>query len=983
MSSFQGIEAPSMSFMLTRDSRTDPNAIDPADGADFSPDTGMLEPKRIPIHKRLSFKQARNTLLLTLVLGLFLSSAQIFADLLHLQSKTDSLVNQVLNTVRDAAAESAYAFDRGLAARVIGGLFEYRPILSAELRDDFGTVLAAAQRPRGERSPAPLADLILPAEREYTLPLVIARNGQTVGQLRVAVDRDAVAEEFFSRAGLLLGASALWTLGIGLILLVSLYISITQPVLRIAHALAEVDPAHPAAFPLPVASEHKEDELGLLARFVNQLLVQFGRSLERHRAAESRVREREARLRGVMENVADGIVTLDMHNRVDAMNRAALALFGYEAEDVRGLPFDRCLAGNDIRRFLIALARCLERSNEPAEAVRQEFTALRRDGTHVPIALSVSQARIDDQVTVICVVQDITARKRAEQALRESEQRLKLAVTATRSGVWDTDLRAGVFWWSPEFIAMLGYDPYQPEERPPNWESLIHPDDLPWVTALRDRYLRGEVPEYEPVYRMCRKDGSWVWIEAKGQCLRDSTGTAYRFTGTMSDVTERKQFEKQLMYMATHDPLTGLPNRTLLQDRLQHAMTIAQRKRRHLAALFVDLDRFKLVNDSLGHNVGDALLKAVADAIRAAVRPTDTVGRLGGDEFLVIAEDLNEPQDANGVAKAILAAFAKPVELDNQQLFISASVGIALYDGGGIDIAAILRHADAAMYSAKSSGGNTHRFFIPEMNEEMVARLEMERRLREAIDQGGFQVFYQPKIEVATLRPVGLEALLRWPQEDGSYIPPDRFIPAAEELGLIPAIGEWVMRQALKQVATWKAGGIDPLPIAVNVSVRQLTNADSVAAIRAVIEESPDEAPWLEIEVTESKMMDNLSVIVDSLRGLRDLGLKIAVDDFGTGHSSLSYLRRLPITALKVDRSFINDISSNADDAAIAATIIAMGHQLGLTIVAEGIETAEQLDFLRRHNCDEAQGFHFARPMPVAELEARFRSADGWVLPQA
>lgn len=977
-----------MSLMLTNDSLSDPPVDGSRDGrviSPSSPGTGEAAAAldRIPLRKRLSYKQARNTILLTLLLGVFLSGAQIFVDLLHLQSRTDNLVGQVMGTVRDAAAESAYAFDRALAARVIGGLFEYRPLLKAEIVDDFGSVLAATSRPRSEPRLGWFSEHLLPGDRQYALPLIVARNGQNVGTLRITVDREAIADEFFERASLLIGAGALWTIGLGIILVVSLYISITQPFLRLSGALASIDPAHPANRLLPIPTEHTEDEMGLLARIVNQLLLQFGGSLERHREAEARVREREARLRNVMENVADGIVTLDTLNRVETMNRAALNIFGYTPEEAVGLSFEQCLAGNGARRFLVAQSHCVEGSLDQApEVVRQEFTGLRRDGTEVPIALSVSQARIDDRVTVVCVVQDITARKRAEEAIRESEQRLKLAVTATRSGVWDTDLRTGESWWSPEFVAMLGYDINDPKVRPLSWEALTHPDDLPWLTALRERYLRGDVQEYEPVYRLCRNDGTWIWIEAKGQCLRDETGAPYRFTGTMADVTERKQFEKQLMYMATHDPLTGLPNRTLLQDRLHHAMTIAQRKRGRVAALFVDIDRFKVINDSLGHNVGDALLRAVAETIRAAVRATDTVGRLGGDEFLVIAEDLSDPQDASRIAKAILAAFAKPVALETQQLFVAASVGIALYDGGTIDFATMLRHADAAMYSAKSSGGNTHRFYIPEMNEEMVARLAMERRLREAIDQEQFLLYYQPKIDVATLRPVGLEALIRWPQADGSFIPPDRFIPAAEELGLIPAIGEWVMRRALKQVGEWRERGIEPLPIAVNVSVRQLTGADSVAALRSVIEAAPEEAAWLELEVTESQMMDNLTSIVESLKGLRDLGLKIAVDDFGTGHSSLAYLRRLPITALKVDRSFINDVSNNEDDAAITATIIAMGHQLGLTIIAEGIENLDQLDFLRRHKCDEVQGYHFAKPMPANDLESRFLRHDGWALPE-
>lgn len=954
-----------------------PGEPGPSPSGDASPNASAgLD--AVPFRKRLSYKQARNTVLLTLLLGLVLTSGQIFVDLLQIQKRTDSLVSQVMRTVQEPAAEAAYAFDRALAARVLVGLFEYRPVYRGEIRDDFGNSLAIRERAQEQSGLSWIAEIALPHDRRYTIPLIINRHDQAVGELRVWIDRTIVAEEFFDRSAVLLGAGAIWTVGLALILVVMFYISITKPFLRLSQAVARVDPARPADGLMTIPREHNEDELGILAQRINRLLLQLGGSLERHQAAEERVREREARLRGIMENVADGIITVDQLSRVESMNRAALVLFGCSAHEVEGQPFDRFLSPSDLPRFLVAMTRCLGRSSDDLDAARQEFTALRKDGGRVPIALSVSQMRLGNRITFICVVQDITQRKQGEAALRSSEERLKLAVTATRSGVWDTDLRTGDAWWSPEFIAMLGYGPQDLNGRIGTWESLIHPDDVSWTTALVQRYLKGEVPEYEPVYRMKRKDGTWVWIEAKGRCLRDADGEAYRFTGTMSDVTERKRFEEQLMYMATHDPLTGLPNRTLLQDRLQHAMSIARRKGSRLAVLFIDLDRFKLINDSLGHNVGDGLLKAVSQAIVPAVRATDTVGRLGGDEFLVIAEDLGDPQDAGRVAKAVLGALSRPMAVDSQTLFVTPSIGISVYEGEDIDVPTMLRHADTAMYSAKAGGGNTYRFFIPEMNEEAVARLALEHSLREALDKDQFQVFYQPKVDVGTLMPVGLEALIRWKHPENGYIPPATFIPVAEEMGLIHAIGAWVMRTALRQVRDWQARGVPALPIAVNVSVRQLIGPTAADNVRAVLDEVGTDPRFLELEVTESTMMDNLSAIVETLRSLRAMGLNIAVDDFGTGYSSLAYLRRLPITALKVDRSFINDVNTNTDDAAIAATIIAMGNRLGLTIVAEGIETEEQLDFLRRHHCDQAQGYHIARPMPVEELEARFLVKDSW-----
>lgn len=819
----------------------------------FSPlADGDAVPGRVPLRKRLSYKQARNTVLLTLLLGLVLTTGQVFVGLFQLERRSDELIGQFLKTMQEPAAEAAYTFDRALASRVLNGLFEYRPIRRAEIRDDFGATLAMQERSPAVGRLSWLADLVIEPDRSQAIPLIVARRMQTVGELRVTIDHTVIAEEFYSRASVLVGAGALWTFGLAVILVVMFYLSVTQPFLRLSTAVASVDPDRPADQLLPIPREHVEDELGILVRSINRLLLRLGLTLERH--------------------------------------------------------------------------------------------------------------------------------KEAEVALRDSEERLKLAVTATRSGVWDADLRTGTSWWSPEFIDMLGYDPGELAGRIGTWESLIHPDDLPWTMDLVDRYLRGEVSDYEPVYRMKRKDGSWMWIEAKGRCLRDSMGEAYRFTGTMADVTERKRFEEQLMYMATHDPLTGLPNRTLVQDRLSHAMGLCRQKGTRLAILFIDLDRFKLINDSLGHNIGDGLLKVIAKAIVGAVRPTDTVGRLGGDEFLVIAEDLGDPQDAARIAGAVTAAVSRPVTVQERSLFVTPSIGISVYDGSGSsDVPAMLRHADSAMYRAKAGGGNGYRFFVPEMNAEAVARLALENSLREAVETGQFLVYYQPKVDVATLQPVGLEALIRWKHPERGWVSPAAFIPVAEEMGLIGVIGEWVMTQALRQIAEWEGRGIEPLPIAVNISVRQLIDRSVVETVRGILFAEGANPRWLDLEITESIMMDNLDTIVETLRALRELGLRIAVDDFGTGHSSLALLRSLPITALKVDRSFLNDVTTKPDDAAIAATIIAMGQKLGLTVVAEGIERADQLAFLRDHGCHQAQGFLIARPMPADALERRFVRNGRWV----
>ncbi|HYE52414.1 MAG TPA: EAL domain-containing protein [Azospirillaceae bacterium] len=927
----------------------------------------------LPLRKRLSFKQARNTALLTLVLGFVLSSAQITIDLLDVEKNTDQLVQQVLSTLQEPAAEAAYAFDQALAERVLTGLFEYRPVYRAVIFEDFGNQLAAKERGQAEGGLKWLAELLLPQEKTFSIPLIIERHNQNVGEMRVSVDRYLIALEFFRRAGIALGTGAIWTVSLALILIVMFYVSITKPFLRMSNAIADVDATRPAERLLRVPSQHADDELGLLAKTTNELLLEFDRSLVERERAEGRLREREARLSGIMDNVADGIITLDEDLRIETMNTAAQELFGYDAAEAVGQPFVTLIEERDWTRVAMALMACLRRTEDDRRREsRAEIQGKRKSGDIFAMAFGVSQMRLGDRRTAICVVQDITQRKRAEQALRESEERLKLAVRATRSGVFDNSFVKGTSWWSPEFIEMLGYDVSDITNASSTWEELLHPDDRDNVLSQVDRYLAGDLGDYLALYRLRHKDGSWMWIEARGQAIRDDQGKPIRFTGTMSDVSDRKRFEEQLMYVSTHDPLTGLPNRSLLQDRLSHAVSHAERKGTSVAVLFLDLDRFKLVNDSLGHQVGDKLLRAIAQRLSSSVRAADTVGRLGADEFLVIAEDLPEPQMAARIAETILVGMSRPFGIDGQQLFITTSIGISLFPGDATDINALLRDADTAMHNAKASGGNNYQFFTPEMNEEAVARLSLEHSLREAVEQNQFMLHYQPKISLETMEAVGVEALIRWQHPEQGMVSPARFIPVAEETGMIVPIGDWVLRKALEQIRDWERRGLTPLPVAVNVSVRQITSSHFGERVWQLLEEYGVSPDLLELEITETAMMSNLAYIVDALTEVRNHGISIAIDDFGTGYSSLSYLRRLPITTLKVDRSFVNEATTNADTAAIAATIIAMGRQLGLKVVAEGIETEEQLEFLRHHRCDQLQGYYFSKPLPPGDLEGRF-----------
>ena len=444
----------------------------------------------------------------------------------------------------------------------------------------------------------------------------------------------------------------------------------------------------------------------------------------------------------------------------------------------------------------------------------------------------------------------------------------------------------------------------------------------------------------------------------------------YAGMGTVYDllqaITQRKQ--AHLSYLAYHDALTGLPNRQSLIERLQQACSRAQRNGRMVAMLFLDLDRFKLINDTFGHAAGDRLLKSVADRLAACVRGADTVARLGGDEFTVVLEDIVAGQDAATVAQKILDTLAQPFSLVQQEVFISASIGIALYpsDDNGID--SLFKKTDAAMYYAKEQGRNNYQFYSAEMNASLARKLHMENNLRRALEREELRLHYQPQVDTVSERIVGMEALLRWQHPEMGLVPPAQFIPLAEETGLIMPIGECTLRAACLQTRRWHERGFGPLRVAVNLSAHQFKQKDFPRTVARILGETGLDPGCLELELTESTVMDDVDQAIEILHALNAMGVYLSIDDFGTGYSSLSYLKRLPIDALKIDRSFVRDIGADSDDAAIVTAIIAMAHSLKLKVIAEGVETREQFAFLRKCRCDAMQGYYFSRPVPPEEF---------------
>ena len=467
-------------------------------------------------------------------------------------------------------------------------------------------------------------------------------------------------------------------------------------------------------------------------------------------------------------------------------------------------------------------------------------------------------------------------------------------------------------------------------------------------------------------HRIRARDGRWVWVLARGLACRDERGWAYRIAGSITDISRQKEVEEQLLHQAFHDALTDLPNRSLFMDRLTHALRRLNRKPdATLGLLFLDIDRFKVVNDSLGHSLGDELLRAVARRLERSVRPGDTVARLGGDEFTILVEDIESVEGAIRVADRIQIALSEPFELLDHRVYASASIGIAMRTPGYQEPEELLRDADLAMYRAKSRGRNRHEIFTPQMHSRAVKLMELESALRQALDRNEFRLHYQPIVDLSDGRLEGFEALIRWEHPDRGLVSPADFLPIAEESGLIVPIGEWVLREACRQAHEWSllSDAASKLHMSVNLSGRQLMSPTIIDDIRTTLRDSGVDPALLTLEITENVVMEQAAEATVLLRRLKDLGVRLHMDDFGTGYSSLSYLRRFPLDTLKIDRSFVNDMAASPDDAAIVRAIITLAHTLKLDVIAEGIEQEDQIGPLRALGCRLGQGYHFSRPL--------------------
>jgi diguanylate cyclase (GGDEF)-like protein/PAS domain S-box-containing protein len=681
--------------------------------------------------------------------------------------------------------------------------------------------------------------------------------------------------------------------------------------------------------------------------------------------AEEELRASEATLRSLLAALGEGVLMRDTGGRTLLANAAAARLLNLsEAEldhfDQPGSPLRTVREdGTPCPPEALSCNRVLADGQPHSGVVGIELPEGRRRWL-----LSRSEPVYAGQpprlTAVVSSLSDITR-------LRETEEELRLADKVFANSVESiviTGADQRILRVNPAFTAVTGY---RPEEVIGRYPSILRSGrhDAAFFRAMRDAienqgFWQGEIWNR-------RKDGKIIpqWLSVSA--VRDGQGRLTHYVGVFTDITERKAQEARIAFLAHHDPLTALPNRSLMVERLERRTLRSQRDRSRFALLFLDLDHFKHINDSLGHAVGDKLLKEIAGRLTHCVRSSDSVGRLGGDEFLILLAELADAADAGNVAEKIIEQMAPPFELEGHRLSTSISIGIAIYPGDGKDSDTLMKNADTAMYHAKAGGRNTFRFFTEAMNAAAMERLMLDNAMRQALERVEFRLVYQPQVCLASGRITGMEALLRWKSGEYGEVPPSRFIPLAEDNGQIIPIGRWALEQACRDASTWGQGPAGPVPVAVNLSALQFRRDDVVALVLDTLSRTGLPPAMLELELTESLLLEQGTEALETIRRLKAEGIRIAIDDFGTGYSSLSYIKRFRVDRLKVDQSFIRDLDSDPEDAEIVRAIIQLGHSLRMEVVAEGVETPRQLTFLQAEGCEFAQGYLFARPRPAAE----------------
>ncbi len=672
-------------------------------------------------------------------------------------------------------------------------------------------------------------------------------------------------------------------------------------------------------------------------------------------------------IKQMTDNMHDVIFVLDTHLHYVYVSPSVKAMRGYEPEEVmRQRPLDM-LASASLDQAQKELTEMAEMAGTDFQAdisrtLQLEIT--RKNGTAIWTETKftfIRDKKNGHPSQILGVMRDISERKEAEEKIRQGEEKYRNILESIQEGYFEVDLDGNYTFVNESMCVLTGYS--REELTRMNYKALTNEETAKEVfLTFNNVYLTGD-PSKAIDWPIIKKDGVEGIIETSITLRKDKTGIPIGFKGMIRDITERKKIEKQLNYIATHDALTGLPNRFMFNQMLNQAIRSAQRHKRQLAVLFIDLDRFKAINDTLGHEAGDTLLKEIAERFRSTLRSVDVVSRLGGDEFVVLIEEVEETRQVAVVAQKILAGAIKPVVLMGEECRVTASIGISLYPKDAHDEQTLMKNADIAMYYAKEEGKNNFQFYSKDIQGQSTERMSLESNLRLALERNEFSLQYQAKTDFKTGQITGVEALLRWNNPTLGSVTPTQFIPVADQTGLIVPIGRWVLKTACTQNAAWQHQGLPPICMSVNLSLRQLMDDKLIEDIEKALEDSGMAPDLLELEITEGMLMHNPERLIAVLDRIKELGVRLAIDDFGTGYSSLAHLKNFPIDTIKVDRSFIRNLPQHSEDKNITEAIINMGRALCLTVVAEGVETKAQQDFLRDHVCDEMQGFYFSQPV--------------------
>ena len=672
--------------------------------------------------------------------------------------------------------------------------------------------------------------------------------------------------------------------------------------------------------------------------------------------AESALFESRQNQQAIIDTALDAVIQTDEWGMIKGWNVQAVKMFGWEQEEVIGrLLYETIISRQYQNAHRDELLLMLSGSESTVLNTRFEVEGVHRNGQTLTIEMSVTQFKINEKTNFCAFIRDVTRRKLEEDQLRLAAN----VFETTNDAILISDVNNSIVAVNEAFTTMTGFTLEEVKGQDPKiLASGEHDAEFfrgMWASINKLGSWQGDIVDKN-------KAGQRFYKHMAINVVRNEQGTITHYVSISSDISERKEYDKNVHFLAYYDVLTGLPNRTLLRDRLGQLIATSHRDSTGFALLFLDLDRFKYINDSMGHSVGDQLLQSVATRLQACVREGDTVSRIGGDEFVLLLREI-DVQDVSLVADKLLKSLATPFNLNGQEISTYASIGIALYpqDAGDSDV--LMKNADAAMYNAKENGRNNYKYFMPEMNFRANQVFLMEKDMRVALDQNQFMLVYQPQVDLATGAICGAEALIRWKHPEKGLVSPVEFIPVAEETGQIVQIGEWVLRTACWRFATWQKQGMPAIPIAVNLSIRQLRQPNLAEVVESVLKETGLNPKYLELEITEGIMMGDTKAAMGFLTRMHTLGVQMSIDDFGTGFSSLSYLKNLPVNKLKIDQSFVRDIDTDESDAAIIRSIISLGHRLDMKVIAEGVETLEQLDFLRLRGCDEIQGYFFSRPL--------------------